>query len=238
MQPALMPGGQCSSGRPIERFPPQKDAQPLPESVTISTLERLSEDTTTDVQKAACAGVIDALTTRISKTVVEPDPNTATSGQAAGDDRTWSALTSYVDSSRGTAAASTVAEGLVYRNRVLKELLSLPRVDLTIRVKEMNSLDREDGYDAIVEVHGRRVIIEIKFAKGSDRVLVPTVKTLRDFLGRTHANTPILLISPSPPTLGAELADLGAVATQWRGPEDTPALRKDLLRASRFNHPT
>lgn len=213
-------------------IPPDKGAQPLPPSVTIRTLERLSEDASTDVQKAACAGVIDVLTAIISDTAMKQAQEDTDTSQGERESSALSALNSYVKSNRGTPAASAIAEGLVYGNSVFKELISLSWQDPQIKIIR-GVLDND--FDAIVIVDGLHVGVVIKvFKNGDERNHLQELRNHALHLGQTRI-LPVLLISPSPPT--NELSELGIIATQWRGPEDTAALGVDLRRASRLVAP-
>ena len=216
-------------------IPPNKDAQPLPPSVTIRTLQRLSEDASTDVQKAACAGVIDVLTANISDAAMKQGPEDPITPQGERENPALSALNSYVKSNRGTPAASAIAEGLVYENNVLKELISLSWQDPRIKIIRIDSFAVDNGFDAIADVDGQQVAVVIKASKNGGRRHLQELRNNSVHLGQTVANIPMLLISPSPPT--NELSESGIFATQWRGPEDTATLGADLRRASKLVRP-
>ncbi|MEB7447279.1 hypothetical protein [Arthrobacter koreensis] len=212
-------------------IPPHKDDHPLPPSVTIRTLHRLSDDASTDVQKAACAGVIDVLTAQISETDVKQDNDEAAPVPQERNDSALIALGSYVESNRGTPGASTIAEEAVYANRVLKELMFLAWQDPKVRIEQNKSAFGDPGFDAIAEVDGRRVRIVIKATdKGSGGVR--QIRNIRAHLWGPTENTPMLLITPSSTDLTPELAELGIVAARWRDHGDTGALRDSLYRAS------
>ncbi|WP_342024890.1 hypothetical protein AAE021_06975 [Arthrobacter citreus] len=203
--------------------------------MTIRTLQRLSEDASTDVQKAACAGVIDVLTANISDAAMKQGQEETATSQGERESPALSALNSYVKSNRGTPAASAIAEGLVYGNSVLKELISLSWQDPKIKIIRSDSGAVDEGFDAIADVDGQQVAVLIKASKNGESRHLQELRNRRVHLGQTMANTPVLLISPSPPN--NELSALGILATQWRGPEDTAALAVDIRRASRLIRP-
>lgn len=209
-------------------IPSRQEDQPLPTSVTIRTLERLADEATSSVQEAACAGVIDALTRSMDTPTIEP-PTDADIDLPERDDSAFAALASYVKSSRGTSAASSVAEALIYENDVLTALASLK--DPTVRILRNPGFDT--GADAIAEIDGRRVVIEIKAVRSSERLRGMVLQTIRRLRDRGRDADTYVLITPFPSPLPPEQeAELRAVVAQWRKPEDTASLLAALRRAS------
>jgi hypothetical protein len=213
-------------------IPPRHEDQPLPTTVTISTLERLADVATSNVQEAACAGVIDVLTQEIAPPIMKPSPDGAESS-AADPDPAFAALTSYVESSRGTPAASAIAEALVYENEVSKALMAVSWQDPSIKIFRNPPSANDTGADAVAEVDGQRVIIEIKYPRSASRLRVMAHETIRRLRARGLDTDTYLLITPFPSPLGRdEESELRAVATQWRAPEDTGSLLAALRQAS------
>jgi hypothetical protein len=206
-------------------IPPRRDDEPLPTSVTIATLERLAESATTKVQEAACAGVIDALTKKIEGTIEEPSGEDTPFPSSDQSQAALLALESYVESSRGTPAASGIAEALIYENNVSKALMSVTLTDPEIRVF------RNPPGDAIAEVGGRRVIIEIKASRDVSQLKSAALRSLRS-LRELYNPDALLLITPVATGLRPEeLAPLRAVAVRWSGPSDTDSLAAALRSA-------
>lgn len=209
-------------------IPPRQEDQPLPTSVTIRTLERLADEATSSVQEAACAGVIDALTESMDATTIESRAD-ADIELPERNDPVFAALASYVESSRGTSAASHVAETLIYENDVLTALASLEDSG----VKTFRSPRFDTGADAIAEIDGRRVVIEIKAVRSSERLRGMVLQTIRRLRDRGRDTDTYVLITPFPSPLPPEQeAELRAVVAQWRKPEDTASLLAALRRAS------
>ncbi|GAB3613704.1 PD-(D/E)XK nuclease family protein [Humibacter ginsengisoli] len=209
-------------------IPARHDGQPLPTSVTISTLERLAESATSSIQSAACAGVIDVVIKGIAATPTETPTDDIAPTEPDGP--AFAALTSYVESSRGTPAASALAEALVYANNVEKALMSLTWNDATIKVFRTPSDVRAD---AIAEVDGRRVAIEIKFSRNSKNAHHLVARAVQQLRTRGGATDAYLVITPFDAALRPEEeAELRAVAAKWREPKDDSELLKALRRAS------
>ncbi|WP_425864755.1 hypothetical protein [Arthrobacter sp. TWP1-1] len=214
-------------------IPSRPGDQPLPTSVIVRTLQRLADDATSEVQEAACAGVIDVLTKNIDSAMSEPHQGDADGASSERDESAIAALASYVDSSRGTPAASAIAEALVYKNNVIKSLISLAWDDPTIKVFPKPSLASDAGFDAIAEVNGHRVVIEIKAHRGAERLSKTASQTISRLRVEGAEADGYLLITPFPsPLAPGQESELRAVATQWSKPEDTASLLEALRRAS------
>ena len=210
-------------------LPARREDRPLPTSVTIRTLQRLADDATSSVQEAACAGVIDILTQSIDTTgplsadAASPEPAASAAVEA---------LASYVQASRGTPAASAAAEALLYEHQVLTALAQLSHEEPTVTIFK-NPPSSGDSADAVAEVDGQRVIIEIKYrttAQGHAKMAAQTLDRMR---ARGQSNDAYLLVTPFPsPLRPNEESGLRAVATQWVAPKDTPSLLAALRHAS------
>jgi len=198
---------------------------PLPDSVTISTLQSLSQTTATDVQKVACAGVIDVLTSRLMSmsNEVEDSDEAAEPGASAAFD----ALASYVQASDGTSAASPRAEAAVYERRVLQALNSLST--------EIRAF-REPGVghtrtDAVVELGDAKVAVEVTFSR-TPQVVRARVRSAAQ-QRQDNGAIPLVLVSRySSPFTPSEEAELRVVVAQWNTPEDNELLLSALRRAS------
>lgn len=147
---------QWASGRAM---PSGEKDHPLPDSVTISTLHSLAETATDDVQKVACAGMIEVLTPRVVSTADE----TQESNESPEQDETaaFNALASYVMATDGTSAASPKAEAAVYERRVLAALANLSSDVRAFREPQIG----DSPVDAVVEVDNVRVAVEVSFAR-------------------------------------------------------------------------
>jgi len=211
-------------------IPHREDDQALPPNVTISTLKRLAEDATTDTQKAACASVIDVVTNNVEharRRDREANRNKH-SAPTSYHDTALAALASYVSSSRGTAAASTAAEGWIYAEEVREALTGLSAEDPSITV-----LPRVGRADAVVEVRGREVVVEIK--RPSSARAVPDIGygAVEQLKSTRAKGQPGLLVLPFDLRLSQENQERHRiVATQWRSSADTPRLLEDLRRAA------
>lgn len=197
---------------------------PLPDSVTISTLQSLSLTATNDVQRAACAGVIDALTARVDIGTESHEQDVAheTPSSAA-----LNALTSYVAASGGTRAASAKAEAVVYEHKVLSALTTFGP-DFRVFREPPGTDSRAD---AVVEVRGEKVAVDVSFAR------TPQVVRARARSAAMHRRElnlgPLVLVSRFPPPFTPEEeAEMRVVVAQWDSVEDMTHLRDALLRAS------
>ncbi|MDR6166182.1 hypothetical protein QE367_000386 [Microbacterium paludicola] len=198
---------------------------PLPDSVTISTLQSLSQTTATDVQKVACAGVIDVLTSRLVSMSNESED--ADEVAEPGASAAFDALASYVQASDGTSAASPRAEAAVYERTVLQALKSL---STDIRVfREPRAGDTRT--DAVVELGDAKVAVEVTFARTP---LVVRARARSAAQQRRHNGAiPVVLVSRfSSPFTPDEEAELRVVVAQWNTPEDNETLLGALRRAS------
>lgn len=205
---------------------------PLPNEVTISTLQSLSSSAVTDVQRVACSGLIDALAVQV---VVEAP--TVSSAEPAASDRSanraaFRALVSYVDANNGTAAASPAAEAAVrdyekYRDSVLAAVKSLGPEIRVFREPDISN----SKADAVVEVRGVRVALEVSFARTSSvtRARFYAAAQLRQDVSAD----PLVLVSRfASPFSSDEESRHRVVIAQWNDPNDNDRLSKALRRAS------
>ncbi|GEM_PF-7078115 len=198
---------------------------PLPDSVTISTLQSLSQTTATDVQKVACAGVIDVLTSRL----VSMSNEVGDSGEAAepAASAAFDALASYVQASDGTSAASPRAEAAVYERRVLQALNSLSTDIRAFREPRVG----DTRTDAVVELGDAKVAVEVTFSR-TPQVVRARVRSAAQ-QRRDNGAIPLVLVSRfSSPFTPSEEAELRVVVAQWNTPEDNEILLSALRRAS------
>lgn len=216
---------EWASGRAV---PTVENDVPLPDTVTISTLQRLSEEASSNPQKAACAGMIDMLTTRLRAEENADVPHKCPSGDGAQADAI-SALASYVASARGTTAASAAAEGVVYEHELMTSLASIRDTDLRI----FRSPGSDFGADAVAEVSGRRVLVVVKMGSNAQRVRAMARDSLARLRSAIGDLDPVLYVTPYSAPLGSELeGQYRAMSVQWRDPSDTPALAEALKAAS------
>lgn len=208
---------------------------PLPQAVTISTLESLAKAATTDVQRAACSGVIDVLSSRVLP-VVESDVAAPSSAADQDSSAAVDALLSYVEANGGTSAASSKAEavmyqprvaGAMYEQRVLAELSSLSP-DVRAFREPSNSNSRAD---ATLEIAGKRVAVEISFAR-TPLVVRARARSAAQHLQQSPA-CPLVLVSRfETPFSAAEEAQLRVVVATWNSPADNEELLAALHRAA------
>jgi hypothetical protein len=216
-------------------IPLRKDDQPLPTSVTIRTLQRLAEDASSNVQEAACAGVIDVLTKSVDSIGTESFQDHPTVVPSEHDDSAFEALASYVESSRGTPAASVIAEALIYENSVLRSLMSVSEKNSRIKVfRNPGSAAAPDiRADAIAEVDGQRVVIHIKFSRNTESHHGMRLEAISSLRVRGDNTDRYLLITPLPSPLNpSQESELRTVSVQWQSSNDTSSLESALCRAS------
>lgn len=198
---------------------------PLPDSVTISTLQSLSQTTATDVQKVACAGVIDVLTSRIM--AMSNEHGHQGEGAEGAASAAFDALASYVQASDGTSAASARAEAAVYERRVLQELNSLSPDIRAFREPRLGATRA----DAVVEVAGAKVAVEVTFSRTPQvvRARVMSASSQR----RASGDIPLVLVSRFPsPLVPSDEVKLRVVVVRWNSPGDNEDLLGALRRAS------
>lgn len=223
---------EWASGRGLPQGP---DDVPLPHAVIINTLENLAKTATTDVQRSACSGLIDALTSRVLSFDDQDDVDRGTN-EEDNSSSAINALMSYVDSSASTAAASASAEAALYEPRVeaakyeqavlaaLSGLSSDARVFLEPPVTDSRT-------DAIVEIAGRSASVEVSFAR------TPMVVRARARSASQHRRNaglmPLVLVSRfQSPFSDEEEAELRVVVATWNSPADNESLLEDIRRAS------
>lgn len=217
---------EWASGRAV---PLVRNDQSLPDEITVSTLQRLPEDATTEVQQTACKGMIDFLVTRLPSEGA-PSGTDSDEGELPESQSTIiTPLEQYVDATAGTAAASALAEALVYKNNVSKALMWFSFGSANLKVLR-NPLDR--GSDAILLVDDRKVLVIIKRVS-EPRQVRSVIRRSVEQLRRHSDDSPILVVTPfSSPLQVEEEVGLGAVAVQWRNPNDGDALLAAARRAS------
>lgn len=223
---------EWASGRGL---PQGSDDVPLPQAVTISTLENLVKTATTDVQRAACSGLIDALTSRVLPNIDRDDVDAAADAENDSPGAI-DALMSYVDASASTAAASSRAEAALYEPRVEAAkyeqtvIAALPGLSSDVRVF-LEPPVTDSRTDAIVEIAGRSVAVEVSFAR------TPMVVRARARSASQHRRiaglTPLVLVSRfQSPFSDEEEAELRVVVATWNSPADNENLLADIRRAS------
>jgi len=213
---------EWASGRAL---PSVETDNALPDSVTISTLQGLKQTATDDVQRVACGGMIDVLTPRVvsmSDDAREPSKTSEPRTSAAFD-----ALTSYVQASYGTPAASPAAEAAVYERKVTSALTDLAPAIQAFREPP----GTDSGVDAIAEVDGVQVAVEVTYSRTPQVVRARTRSAAQKHRGNTY--NPLVVVSrfPSPFTLDEE-AEMRAVVVQWNNSDDNSRLLAALRRAS------
>ncbi|MFT2711642.1 hypothetical protein [Clavibacter sp. Sh2126] len=206
-------------------LPSSDKEHPLPDSVTISTLVALLQAATKEVQEAACREIIDVLASRValseandkeSSEITEPEASAA-----------FNALASYVKASNGTSAASPEAEAAVYERNVLYALTQL-RSDIRAFREPLLGDARTD---AVVEVAGSRVAVDVSYAR-TVQVVRARIQSIAE-RRRERALNPVVVVSrfPSPFTREQE-AEMGVFVAQWNSPNDNRRLLEALGSAS------
>lgn len=146
------------------------------------------------------------------------------------------ALVSYVEASGGTAAASSKAEAVVYEPRVAaamyegKVLAALSSLSADVRVYREPPIS-SSRTDAVAEVSGRPVAVEVSFAR------TPIVVRARARSAAQHRREsgaiPLVLVSRfESPFSVEEAAELQVVVARWNSPSDNEELARALRRAS------
>lgn len=211
--------------------PSRSDDNALPGSVTVATLARLADTATAEVQQAACAGMIDMLAARVEPRVpaesaqsVDREPNAASTEVA--NESALAALDSYVQANRGTKAASSVAEAVVYENSVTKALIAMSWAHDDLRV--FRNPPEAGLADVIVEIGDRQVAVIIKRLSSASAY----ANWFRHLGARSPGPLSRVVVTPHPISkrLGDESAESMA-AVQWNSPNDDPALLKALYNA-------
>ncbi|MDD2857192.1 MAG: hypothetical protein PHU75_00800 [Candidatus Nanopelagicales bacterium] len=194
-------------------FPPDTRQQPFPDAVAVSILERLADTATDDVQGSAWKGMLDELRTRMADTEESPgavDPS-APSSRPSGVAR---------DRSGGKARA--------YEAEVLSALSGLRGMGINVTPATKSG---DTGFDATVDLKGRRVDIEVKYAGRPEaaRAAVGIARLLRNHMA--HGSVPLVMAMPIDVPL--PLANDGTVSVvKWNGPNDTLALAAAIERAA------
>lgn len=208
---------QWASGRAV---PAGENDVRLPDSVTVSTLERLADDASTDVQRAACKSMIEFLSTR------ERQAGDSGDEVSLAPSDTVSALARYVQSTEGTSAASPAAAALVYENAVRQALASVDGVNVKFYRSPVDK-----GSDAILLVNERRLLLLVRWAQSTNGMKFTISQTLKR-LRQVVTDDPFLVVTPLPVELDAsDQKGLRAVVAQWRGPEDQSNLERALRQA-------
>lgn len=211
---------------------PDKDGgSPLPADVIISTLQSLARSATTDVQRVACAGLIDALAPRVVN-VGENSSGGETTGSSTN--AAFLALRSYVNASNGTTASSPTAEATVreyetYKNSVLAALLTLPAPIRVFREPEISN----SKADAVVMVGDKRVALEVSYARTPSVVRARSNAAAQ--LRQDPTTAPLVLVSrfDSPFADGAA-STKRVVVVKWNSPADNETLRQALEEAAQL----
>jgi len=218
-------------------FPPDKNAQPLPASVTLSTLTELVAEATTKAQKVACKSVVETLTQNVDTKPAIPrsDPH-----NPRFDVSFANSLKTYIDVSRNSeaespAAASTfqrIVDAENYERSVLNALSTIERSETDITVNSIYSAQSFDNrVDAVVNVGDQPVSIIIKHFSAellSKQTLQKQVHLLNEL-----GTTPCLVITSSAfPLLVPELREMRAGVTRWQTESDNPTLLRALRSAA------
>lgn len=209
---------EWASGRAI---PVGKDDQPLPDSVTIRTLQGLAGAAQTTVQSVACGQMINVLTARVKAAGIAPEK----ADEEAGPDSSaaFDALESYVRASEGTPAASSQAEALLYERGVLRSLHDVFPSSIAPAGADLATAPS----DAVVRHNGVDVYVEVLYGR------VPAVARAKVRSFRSKSNAPLVLVSRYPSPLDVNFAlQMAVVTVQWRGPESSEELRAAVITAS------
>lgn len=218
-------------------FPPDKSAQPLPASVTVSTLTELVSEATTKAQRVACKSVVDTLTRNVEAKPENPfkDPH-----NSKFDISFANSLQTYIDVSQNSEAASPAAASTLqkivdaenYLQSILNALSTIEHNETDIMVSSISrTRSIDDGVDAVVKVGGQPVSIIIKFSSAALLSKQTLLKQLRPFYNL--GTTPCLVVTSSAfPLLVPELREMRAHVTQWQTESDNPALLRALRSAA------
>jgi len=213
-------------------IPAKSDDEPLPDSVSISTLEQLAETATTDVQRAACAGVISVLTSRVQPPDVESLRQTAERVYSDASVAAWEALRSYVDSSKGSPASSSAAEALIYENEVVEALTQTSVRFVGSDIRRIAAA--RVPYDLIAQVAGQRVAIDIKYGRSAPSVRKRAADSASRLAMDSSDYEAAIIVTPfaiSETEMGASWPEQVSVV-QWRSDTDTSKLLRALESAA------
>jgi hypothetical protein len=214
---------QWASGRAI---PEGKDDIRLPDSVTVDTLRRLVDDATTEVQRTACRGMVDHLSSRLASETESKlqDPDSADVRSA---NEAYLAFARYVSATEGTAASSPHASALVYEDAVKRALAETNNPE----VRVYRNPDERVGADAIIQVGSEKALLWIKWGTDTKQIRFRVRKDL-ERLRKVVDASPFLVVTPV--SLGFDQLEqnrLGFASAQWRGPEDNENLITGLTEA-------
>lgn len=215
--------------------PSAKDGIALPESVTIGTLQQLSATAENRAQKTACGSMIDVLTERVAAATPTADEEGARNDRVEhardAEARDFNALAAYVESTKGTPAASPMAEALLYERSVI---LSIS--DLGEGYKVLQPARDGGPLDVIIDHYGHSVGIVVKYIRDprSKNSVNRLVHTYRDIRSRMVSSMPVLLVSPmDAQELEARFPkDSQVIPVQWRSAEDDEVLHAAIVQAA------
>ena len=216
----------------------------LPLSVSMRTLEQLQESAQTDVQKAACSGVMDVLAQLLSPSEEVEDQPSSTARTEPGDpnyEGARAALSSYVVASRGTAAASPGSEARLYDLDATSAVEGLSIENAIVHILPALRGLAVDGSrarvtpDVAVEIGERTVLLEFKnysTQTGAKRAILRTIGNFR----AQGISLPVVILTPHSVEISPEWSEQNkCLAIQWRDNRDNDALREAIQEAaSRF----
>lgn len=215
-------------------IPSDKSAEPLPYVAVLKTFQALAGSAIDDVQRAAIAGVMDVAATRAGETIVDDAVDDRDGADNDSTDQIRSALSAFVASTTNTPARSPAVEYQLYELDVINALTRIEGGDVRL-LGGWRELVPTRGFrpDAIVEVNGTRVVVELKlFRKSSTQSrhrVIETMRRIRD----ASVRDPILLVSQPALDFGADIeSDLSFRAVSWSSPSDDDALRQALLEVA------
>jgi hypothetical protein len=217
----------------------------LPLSVSIRTFEQLQESAQTDVQKAACGGVMDVLAQLVSPSEQVdglPSRSVRTEPGDPNYEGARAALSSYVVASRGTAAASPGSEARLYDLEATSAVAGLNIENAIVRaLPRLRGLALDGSAttvvpDVSVEINQRTVLLEFKAyysASGAKRAIFETVGRFR----ARGISLPIIVVTPQSIEIASQWSRQNkCLAIQWRDSRDNDALRVAIQEAmSRFD---
>lgn len=214
----------------------------LPLSVSMRTFEQLQESAQTNVQKAACGGVMDVLAQLLAGSRDSSEAGSANTARTKPGDSNYegavAALSAYVEASRGTAAASPGSEARLYELEATSAVEALNiegavvRVTPTLLGVSLDGPRRLIRPDAIVEIDGQSVVLEFKKNSSVAQARRSISATVADFRAR-GVEDPIVVVTPLQVEISSEWSEQNrCVIVQWRSGEDSDNLRDAISEAA------
>lgn len=220
----------------------------LREDVSINTFTALQASALTDVQRSACSGMLDILSTERPTSDEDTSSNLPLDSESSESEayviqgaKTYEALATYVKASAGTAAASAGARARLYELQVLSVMEGFAGPGVSFLdpkwVKLGPNSNRRYRPDAVMVLEGQYVNIESKYRDSAVSVsnwtgLQRSIEAIRT----RGIDTPVLFVSPQTFEIPDQVRKEWAFEiARWQAPEDNESVRSALVRAAKLD---